>query len=158
MSDLRKYFFDEMIARAKVDDRIIILSGDLGFSFCEEFERLYQDRYINCGIAEQNMVGVAAGLALAGKRPFVYSNAIFILMRAYEQVRDEVCYNNLPVTLVGTGAAGFLGFSHNMMEKEDRQILAKLPFLRQYYPINKGGLNKALGRCLNSNHPSYVRL
>lgn len=153
--DLRKEFFKNITELAFADPDVILLTGDLGYSFCEEYQRRRPGQFINCGIAEQNMVGMAAGLALGGKKPYVYSNAIFLLMRAYEQVRDDVAYNNLPVKLIGTGAAGFLGFSHNLGANESEpQLLNGLPNIMQFYPMDEWLLKQAM----EWKGPAYIRL
>jgi len=145
MADLRKDFFKEMAKLAKKDKDVIVLVGDLGYSFMEEYAEKYPKQFINAGCAEQNMVGVAAGLALAGKKPYVYSGSIFLCMRAYEQIRDDVAYNNLDVKLVGTGASGFLGFTHNMEGNENEQDLLKnLPNIKVSFPEDTKQLRKAL--------------
>ena len=133
--DLRKDFWDTILELAKKDKKIIVLTGDLGYSFCEKFQLELPEQFINCGCAEQNMMMVAGGLALAGKKPYVYSNSIFLLMRPYEMIRN-LAYNKLDVKLIGTGASDFLGHSHNLVEDEDKQILGKLPNIKQFYPIN----------------------
>lgn len=103
--------------------KVILLIGDLGYNFYEEVKELYPDRVINVGIAEQNAVVVAEGLAIAGMKPYVYTGQIFLL-RAYEQIRNA-CYNDLNIKFVGTGASGFLGFSHNLQGKENMKDLFK---------------------------------
>ena len=133
MIDQRQQFFDEMEKLAAEDKNVIVLVGDLGYSFMEKYAKKFPDQFINAGCAEQNMIGVAAGLALGGKKPFVYSGSIFLCMRAYEQIRDDVCYNNLDVKLIGTGASGFLGFTHNLLNKEnEHDLLKNLPNLKIY--------------------------
>ena len=153
--DLRKPFFDIILEMAKGDKDIIVLVGDLGFSFKEQFERELPKQIINCGAAEQNMVGVASGLALAGKKPYCYSGAIFMVMRPYEFVRDDVAYNNLDVKLVGTGASGFLGFTHNLLGTENEEDLLKnIPNLQRFYPKDE----KELKVALKSIGPAYIRI
>ena len=125
MSDTRVDFFKQLTELAEKDEDVMLLVGDLGYSFMEEFAERFPDRFINCGIAEQNMVGVAAGLARTGKKVFVYSGAMFLATRALEQIRDDICYANLDVTLVGTGASGFLGFTHNFEGEENVEDLIK---------------------------------
>lgn len=122
MADTRKLFWEEMAKLAEKDKDVIVLVGDLGYSFMEDFQKRFPDQFINAGIAEQNMVGVAAGLALAGKKPYVYTGAVFYY-RCLEQVRDDVAYANLNVKLIGTGASGFLGFTHNFGKKEDMRVI-----------------------------------
>lgn len=140
---------------AKADKDIILLTGDLGYSFMETFQKELPKQILNCGIAEQNMIGMAAGMALAGKKPYVYSNAIFLLSRGHEFVRDDVAYNNLNVKLIGTGAAGFLGFTHNIgSEEHESNWLKGMPNIKQFYPKSEVELKEAL---LVSG-PAYIRL
>jgi len=155
--DLRKQFFKTLLDLAKKDKDIILLVGDLGFSFMEQFQKELPNQFINCGAIEQGMVGIAAGLALAGKRPYCYSGSIFMVMRPYEQVRDDVCYNNLNVKLIGTGASGFLGFTHNLENNENEEDLLKnLPNLQRYYPKTEKELKKVL--LLKNKKPTFIRL
>ncbi|MEK7180269.1 MAG: hypothetical protein AAB706_02235 [Patescibacteria group bacterium] len=157
--DLRKQFVDNLIKLAENDNTIILLTGDLGFNFLERFAEKFPDKYINCGIAEENMVGVAAGLALACKKPYVYSNAIFLLSRAHEFVKNDVAYNNLNVKLIGTGAAGFLGFSHNIGDEEsEKNWLKGMPNIQQFYPQNENELAEAMEKSYKDNSPAYVRI
>lgn len=143
---------DDIVSK---DKDVIVLVGDLGYSFMEEFAKKHPDNFINCGCAEQNMVGVAAGLALGGKKPYVYSGSIFALMRPYEFVRDDVAYNNLDVKIVGTGASGFLGFTHNYEGTENEYDLVKnLPNI-EYVEIKTE--DQLLAALLN-NKPSFIRL
>src|SRR4030043_237998 len=117
------------------DKNIYFLTGDLGYSFFEEIKDKFPQRFINCGIMEQSMVGIAAGLALSGKKPYCYSTVPFLVYRALEQIRDDVCYQNLDVKLVSTSVSGFLGFSHNLEGKENEEDLLKnLPHIKRYYP------------------------
>jgi len=152
---MRKQFFKSLIELTENDRDIIFLTGDLGFSFFEEYREKFPKQFINVGCIEQSMIGIAAGLALAGKKPYCYSNAIFLLMRTYEQVRNDVCYNNLDVKLIGTGAAGFLGFSHNCSpSNEDELILKHLPNIKLIFPTNKIELRRAM----EINGPAYIRI
>lgn len=153
--DLRKPFWNSILEMAKADKDIILLTGDLGYSFMETFQKELPKQILNCGIAEQNMIGMAAGMALAGKKPYVYSNAIFLLSRGHEFVRDDVAYNNLNVKLIGTGAAGFLGFTHNIgSEEHESNWLKGMPNIKQFYPTSEVELKEAL---LVSG-PAYIRL
>lgn len=131
MPDTRITFFKTLTELAEKDKDVILLVGDLGYSFMEDFAKRFPEQFINCGIAEQNMVGVASGLARCGKKPYVYSGAMFLCTRALEQIRDDVCYPNLDVKFVGTGASGFLGFTHNFGESEHwEDYLKGLPNLK----------------------------
>lgn len=145
MSDLRKQFWDEIYEIATNDKDVIVLTGDLGYSFCEKFQKELPEQFINCGCAEQNMVGVAAGLARARKKPFVYSNSIFLLSRAHEFIRDDIAYQDLNVKLIGTGANGFLGFTHNWGTFEnENDLLYNLPNIKFTRPQDEGQLRRAM--------------
>lgn len=155
MSDLRKAFWSQIYEVAKNDKDVILLTGDLGYSFCERFQQELPNQFYNMGIAEQNMVGVAAGLARVGKKPYVYSNSIFILMRAYEQVRDDVAYANLNVKLIGTGASGFLGFTHNLgILENEKDLLKNLPNIQVAFPKNE----EELKRAMELDGPIFIRI
>lgn len=154
MTDTRKLFFDALTVVAN-DPKVIFLTGDLGYSFMESFQKEFPNQFINCGIAEQNMVGVAAGLALAGKRPFVYSGAMFLLYRAAEQMRDDVALPGLDVKFVGTNASGFLGFTHNLYPSESpRQMVTAIPGFRYAEPRD----NHSMTMALKLPGPTFVRL
>ena len=141
--DLRKYFFDIMCEITDKDTIVIV--GDLGYSKMEEYALKHPNKFMNIGCMEQSMVGIGAGMAHAGKKVYIYSNQIFLVMRAYEQIRDDICYNNLPVKLIGTGANGFLGFSHNLEGRENiNTLLSNLPNIKIHNPKNKKELKKAL--------------
>jgi transketolase len=153
--DLRKDFFDILLDKAKKDKSIHLLVGDLGFSFLERFQKELPRQFTNVGIAEQNMVSMAAGMAIAGKKPYCYSGLIFLLMRAFEQVRDDIAYNNTDVKLIGTGASQFLGFTHNLTGTENEEDLLKnLPNLKRFYPKDK----KELAKAMRAKGPCYIRL
>lgn len=143
MSDLRKDFWAIMSGIADKDT--VVLTGDLGYSFVDGFKEQHPDKFINAGIAEQNMVGVGAGLALAGKKPYLYSGAIFLAVRALEQIRDDIAYPNLNVKLIGTGASGFLGHTHNFEGEENIDDLIKnLPNITLVKPQTRRELLTAL--------------
>ena len=124
--DARKKFFDELIKLAEKDEKIWLLTGDLGYSFIEEFAKKFPERYVNVGIAEQNAIGIATGLCIAGYRPYFYSGAVFANYRCLEQIRDA-WLQGLDVKVVGAGVSGFLGNSHNFLpwEREPLVHLAK---------------------------------
>ena len=151
--DLRKDFFDNLLELAKKDKRVICLVGDLGYSFCERFQRELPKQFINCGCAEQNMILVAGGLALAGKKPYCYSGSIFLLMRPYEMIRN-ICYNKLDVKFCATGASPFLGFSHNVTEGEEENLLEKLPNIKTFFPRN----GRRMKDILQTKGTCYIRL
>ena len=123
---LRKAFIETLTALAEKDDRVMLIIGDVGFSFLEDFIKRFPNQFLNAGIAEQNMMGMAAGLCIAGWKPYVYTMSNFILIRPLEQVRNDIDFAGANVKLFGVkgGAAyKFLGHSHNLLEGEERAIL-----------------------------------
>jgi len=108
---MRNDFLDELVKLAALDERVMLLTGDLGFMVLEDFQKHHPDRFVNCGVAEQNMVGIATGLAEAGFVPFVYSIATFATLRPYEFIRNGPALHNLPVRVVGVG--GGFDYGHN---------------------------------------------
>ena len=155
---MRTQFCNVLIELTKKDKDIILLTGDLGYSFLEKFQEKFPKQYINCGIAEQNMIGVAAGLAASGKKPYVYSTIPFLIMRPYEQLRDQICYNKNKVVLIGISSSGFLGFSHNIENNEDLKLLKHLPNMNVYLPKTKKQLKVAMLLSHCSTNSSYIRI
>ena len=156
---MRKQFFKYLIELTKRDKNIIFLTGDLGFGYFEELRDKFPNQFINCGTIEQSMVGIAAGLARAGKKPYVYSTAPFILFRAYEQLRNDVAYQNLNVKLIGCSVSGFLGFSHNLEGKENEwDMLKNLPNIKYYDPKNEIELEQAIFKSYKNKEPAYIKL
>lgn len=153
--DTRTLFFDVLEEIAERDDDVIFLTGDLGYPFMNDFQTKFPEKFINCGIQEQNMVGVAAGLARAGAKPIVYSGAKFLLYRAAEQMRDDVAIPKLNVKFIGTGAAGFLGFTHNFQETESpKQMVNRMPNLAYAEPRDYASMKMSLAM----PGPVFVRL
>ena len=116
---MRNAFADEANKLAKTDPRIVLLSGDIGNKLFDKFKDTNHGRFINCGIAEANMMGVAAGMALSGLRPIVYTITPFTTTRCFEQIRVDACYHNVPVIIVGTGSGlsyAELGPTHHSCE------------------------------------------
>lgn len=141
------------------DENTFLLTGDLGFSVFENIKDSFSKQYINMGVAEQNMIGVAAGMALTGKQVFVYSIIPFIVYRPFEQVRNDICYQNLPVRLVGVGA-GFsysdAGFTHHAIE--DYGLLMALPNLTILSPADSSEVTELTKQMPRIKGPSYMRL
>jgi len=116
---VRTAFIQKLCEIAERDERVWLLTGDLGFSVLEVFAERFPKRFVNAGVAEQNMMGVAAGLAFSGKIPFVYSIANFPVMRCLEQIRNDVCCHNANVKIVSVGAGlayGPAGYTHHAVE------------------------------------------
>ena len=151
--------FSRLITRAaQADPRILMLTGDHGYALFDEFRTHCRDQYINCGVSEQNMVGVAAGLAKAGFRPLVYGLAAFVPLRVLEQIKMDICYDSLPVVLIGDGAGvvyGTLGASHQCAE--DVAALRALPHIDIHSPADRFELDYCFRTMLESGRPSYLR-
>jgi transketolase len=127
---MRTAFVEELVSLARENPEVMLLTGDLGYTVFEPFQAEFPARYFNCGVAEANMMGTAAGLAREGFRPFVYSFIPFAIFRALEQIRVDICYHNLPVTIVGLGAGysyGDMGATHHAVE--DIAVARSLPAL-----------------------------
>ena len=156
---MRYAFVSELESKMKTDDDIFLLTGDLGFSIFERIKDNFSSQYLNMGIAEQNMIGVASGLAMTGKKVYVYSIIPFLIYRAFEQVRNDVCYQNLPIRLVGVGA-GFsysdAGFTHHAIE--DYGILRSLPNLTILSPADPFEVSTQMKQIDSIKGPSYMRL
>jgi transketolase len=156
---MRTAFINTLIELAQKDESIWVLTTDVGFSVLEGFIEKFPDRYINCGIAEQNMIGVAAGLALAGKKPYLYSTIPFLAMRGFEQWRNDVCYQNLDVTMVATGAGfvyGKLQFTH--FAQEDIGILRTLPNMHIFSPADPMETRQLVFETHEIKGPAFIRM
>jgi transketolase len=147
-----------MIKAASRPD-FVFLTGDLGYKALEPLREAMKSRFINAGVAEQNMVSLAAGLARSKMRPWVYSIAPFIYARPFEQIRNDVSLHNLPVVLVGNGGGygyGVMGATHHALE--DYGALLCLPHLRVYIPAFDGDIDVITGKLFSAAHPCYLRL
>ena len=156
---MRDAFIAGLIELAEQDERIALLTGDLGFGVVEKFAEKFPNRFWNCGVAEQSMVSISAGLAKSGLRPFVYSIANFPTFRSLEQIRNDVCYHNLPVTIVSVGGGlgyGTLGYTHHGIE--DIAAMRVLPNIAVYSPADPIETKEVLTQIYSEAKPSYLRL
>ncbi len=156
---MRNTFIRELIELAAVNDRIALIVGDLGFSVVEPFAERFPDRFINAGVAEQNMMGLAAGMASEGYHPFVYSIANFPTFRCAEQIRNDVAYHKLPVTVVAVGgglAYGNLGYSHHAVQ--DYGLIRLMPNMLIAAPGDPMEVRACLHYLVAHPQPSYLRL
>jgi transketolase len=156
---MRRAFVRELAEIAERDARILLITGDLGFSVVEPFADRHPDRFFNAGVAEQNMVGLATGLAESGFIPFVYSIATFAALRPYEFVRNGPVLHNLPVRIVGTGGAfdyGTAGPTHHALE--DVGIMRMQPGLAVICPADAQQTTSALHATWDLPGPIYFRV
>ena len=156
---MRNTLVKTLLEIAKKDNRIFIITPDLGFSVWEEFEAKFPDRFINAGIAEANAIGMAGGLALCGKIVYVYSIVPFVTMRPFEQVRVDIAYMETNVRLVGVGAGvtyGSLGATHHAIE--DIAIMRALPNMLVFSPCDPWEVEQGVKASINYKGPIYFRL
>jgi transketolase len=141
------------------DPDALFITGDLGFNALEGLAEQYGDRFINAGVAEQSMMGLAAGTALTGMRPWVYSIAPFATYRCLEQIRNDVCLHNLPVRVAGNGGGytyGIMGSTHHALE--DLAVLKVLPNMQLFFPCANDHVAAAVALMANLTGPAYIRL
>jgi transketolase C-terminal domain/subunit len=148
-----------MTNMASEDKRIVLLSGDIGNRLFDDYKGHAPDRFVNCGIAEANMIGVASGMAMCGLRPIAYTITPFITARCYEQIKVDVCYHNLPVIIVGVGGglsyAELLSTHHSC---DDIALLRILPNMTVICPSDSHEVRAALRAAVAHGGPVYIRL
>jgi len=152
-------FIKTLYSLAKRNPKIMLLIADLGFTVCEEFRDAFPDRFINVGVAEQDLIGIAAGLALTGKIVVVYSIPTFTILRPFEQIRNDVAYHHLPVILVGTGAG--LSYSEEQITHqaiEDITLMRTLPYMTVLCPADPVEAVWATKIAVSLGKPVYLRL
>lgn len=156
---MRAAFSDTLVRLAKADPNVVLLTGDHGYALFDDFRRECPAQYINAGIAEQNMVGMAAGLARTGFRPFVYGLSAFIPVRVVEQIKLDIAHDKLPVILIGDGA-GFvyshLGTSHQATE--DIACTRAIPALSVYSPADRFEVTACMELAYQAKAPVYLRM
>ncbi|MGH9606792.1 MAG: transketolase family protein [Terracidiphilus sp.] len=156
---MRTAFIQQLCELAEQNERIWLVCGDLGYSVLEAFADRFPSRYLNAGVAEQNMTGIAAGLALSGKIVFTYSIANFPVMRCLEQIRNDVCYHNLNVKIVAVGgglAYGSHGYTHHGVE--DLAMMNALPNLVVAAPADPIEARMVTSIVASRSGPAYLRL
>jgi transketolase len=156
---MRNAFIDELTLLAEENEKIFLIVGDLGYGVIENFEKKFPKQFLNAGVAEQNMMGMAAGLASAGFQVFVYSIGNFPVFRCLEQIRNDVCYQELNVTIVSIGAGlsyGTLGYSHHAID--DIGVMKALPGMTIYSPADPIETRLALASSISVKTPKYFRL
>ncbi|MFA4871771.1 MAG: transketolase C-terminal domain-containing protein [Patescibacteria group bacterium] len=156
---MRSAFISNLIKIAESDERVVLLTGDLGYKVLEEFQEKFPQRFINVGIAEANMVGMAAGLALAGKIPYVFSIGTFATARCLEQIRNDVCYQNLNVKIIGVGSGftySLYGASHQPID--DIALMRSLPNMSVVCPGDPIETKMAVISSYKNTGPLYLRL
>lgn len=156
---MRDIFVKTLLAEAKADPNVVLITGDLGFGVLEEFEKELPSQFINSGVAEQSMIGLASGIASTGKRVFVYSIGNFPTIRALEQIRNDVCYMNNSVVVVAVGSGysyGSQGYTHHALE--DIAAMRALPNMNVVSPADPVETEFLTRFLVKDRKPSYFRL
>lgn len=156
---MRNAFADEVTKLGAEDERVVLLSGDIGNKLFDKFKDKAGGRFFNCGVAEANMMGVAAGLALSGLRPVVYTITPFTTTRCLEQIRVDACYHRAPVVIVGTGSGlsyAELGPTHHSCE--DMALLRVLPEMTVLAPCDPLETRLGLRAAIAHDGPVYMRI
>ncbi len=156
---MRKASVKKLTELASYDENIYLLTGDLGFSVFDDFRQRFPNNFINMGLSEASMIGVAAGMAMEGKRVFVYSIIPFVTFRVLEQIRNDICLQNLPVKIIGVGEGltyGTSGPTHHAIE--DIGVMSSLPNMVVLSPGDSIEAEKLVEESINLNSPCYIRL
>lgn len=156
---MRDSFVRALLEEAKKNPDLVLITGDLGFGVLEEFQRNLPNQFINSGVNEQTMMGMAAGIASTGKRVFVYSIANFPTLRCIEQIRNDVCYMNNSVVIVSVGAGyayGSQGYTHHALE--DVAIMRALPNMEVIAPADAIETTLLTRELADTKYPAYFRL
>ena len=156
---MRKEFAQAITAMAKENEKIIFLTGDLGFMALEGVQETMGERFINAGVAEQNIATMAASLAYEGFIPFIYSISPFITLRPYEQLRNDICLHNLPVKVIANGGGygyGIMGGTHHNIE--DIGSMRILPNMKVFVPFTGDDVQASLQQMIQDPSPNYLRL
>lgn len=156
---MRAAFINTLFEKAIQDERIVLMVGDLGFGVVTPFMEKLPKQFINAGVAEQNMTGLAAGMAMSGKIVFTYSIANFPVLRCLEQIRNDVCYHNVNVRIVSVGggmAYGAVGPSHHATE--DIAVMRALPNMMVVCPGDPLEAKLATQALIDHHGPAYLRL
>ena len=156
---MRNAVVNRLTELASQNDRIMLITGDLGYGVLEEYEKKFPDQFLNAGVAEQNMTAIAAGMALEGYIVFTYSIANFPFLRCLEQIRNDVCYHNANVNIISVGGGfsyGALGMSHHATE--DISIMRSLPNMNVIVPSEPWQAAEAIDAIVNDPKPCYLRI
>ena len=156
---MRKDFANLLHIEMSTNPDIYLITGDLGYGLWDKVRDDYPDRFFNVGSSEMVMMGMAIGLAMEGKIPYVYSITPFAIYRPFEMIRNYLDHENIPVNIVGGGRDkdyGYLGFSH--WSHDDKRIMSVFDNIKSFYPEDENDLNTALSYSLSKKHPTYINL
>jgi len=156
---MRNEFADELTKLGNDDPRVVMLSGDIGNRLFDKFREAHPSRFFNCGVAEQNMMGLAAGMAMSGLRPVTYTITPFMTTRCLEQIRTDACYHEVPVTIVAVGAGlAYAGLGPTHHACEDIAFLRAIPNMNVICPGDAWEVRAALRAAMKQDKPCYIRM
>lgn len=162
MKNNREAFFKALTDLAEKDERVMLIVPDVGFSYLDDFVKRFPKQFINVGVTEQSGMGMASGLALAGWKPYFYTMVNFAVMRCYEQLRNDACFHDANVKIIGVRGSvhyRFLGLSHNLQGKEhENKLLKQLPNISTHYPRNPKRTYQTILDTYAVSKPAYIRL
>jgi len=156
---MRGWFAYELYKQMAKNDRVWLVAGDLGYKMLDHIKKDFSKRFINCGTAEQSMMGISVGLALSGKIPFVYSITTFLLYRPFETIRNYVNHEKIPVKLIASGRNkdyAHDGISH--WAQEDKSVMSILKNIESRWPETLGEIPEIVERMVNDKKPWYLNL
>ena len=156
---MRDHFISQLTKIAEKDKNVILITGDLGFGVLDDFIKKFPDQFINAGVAEQNMTGIATGLGLDGKTVFTYSIGNFNTLRCLEQIRNDACYHNCNLNIISVGGGfsyGALGYSHHATE--DIAIMRALPNIRVFCPSDFWEVEEITKKVVELGGVNYIRI
>jgi transketolase len=159
LNSMRRTFFKELYIQMKQDKDIWVVTGDLGYKGFDIIRDEFTDRFINVGASEQVMMGIAVGLAMAGKKPFVYSITPFLLYRPFETIRNYINHEKIAVRMIGSGRDkdyAHDGFSH--WAQEDKAIMKIFGNIACYWPDDKNDIADIIDYMVNFDQPYYLNL
>ena len=157
--NLRRRFADEIIKQMKINEKIIVVTGDLGYRIWDDIRVEFPTRFINVGAAEQSLIGISVGLALEGKIPIAFSITPFLLYRPFETIRNYLQNEKIPVKLIGSGRDkdySHDGFSH--WAEEDRKIMDILNNIKGFWPDTADEVSQLVPKMLTDPNPWYINL
>ena len=153
---MRREFGEFLAEIAETDDDIYLLVGDIGYGIFDEFRRKFPQRFINLGVCEQSLIGVAAGMALEGLKPYVYTITPFLLERPFEQVKLDIDQQNVNVKLVGYADYPTHGPTHS--ELDGKKLMSLFNNIDSYFPKNSMETREALVQSYKSGKPTFISL
>ena len=162
VQDTRREFINTLTNLAEKDEKIVLIIPDVGFNYIEDFRQKFPNRFFNLGVTEQSTMIIAAGMALSGLKPYVYSMINFVTFRPYEALRNAVCLHHANVKIIGVKGSEkykFLGFSHNLIvEDEEIKVLKRLPNLKSFVAKTPGEVKRVILETYKMNSACYIRI